>query len=106
MSEQPPTSARAYAYHVPLNPDERHGDEWSTYVSVRRVRVGDRLDIGSREVVQRPGSPPEVVIGASSQEWEVVEIEHGDDDGRQAGVGGLKGKAAVWDGTLVLRKVE
>jgi hypothetical protein len=106
MSEQPSSRVRAYAYHVPLNPDERHADEWSTYVSVRRVKVGDRLDIGSREVVERPGLPPEVVMGASSEEFEVVEIEHGADDGRQAGVRGLKGKAAVWDGTLVLRRVE
>jgi len=104
MSEQPRKLTRAHAYHVPFNPDDRHGDEWSTYVSIRRVQVGDRITIG--ETVESPNPPPEVVTGAPSHEWEVVEIEHGSDDGQQAGVRNLKGRAAVWDGTLVLRRVD
>lgn len=99
--------ARAYAYHVPLNPYDPHQGEWATLVRRERVRAGDRIDVSVHETLPNSGgSSPEVVVRASPHEWEVIAVEHADDDGRIGGVRGVRGPNPIWDGVLVLQQVE
>ena len=107
MSDPAP-AGRAYAYHVPLDPYDPRDGQWATLVRIERVRVGDRIDVAVHETVSgSDGSCPEVVVSGLSTSGKVTVIEAAEDDGRRAGVRGWRGAAVpIWDGTLVLRRIE
>jgi hypothetical protein len=95
-------SGSSFAYRVPTNPEAASPSEWATLVHERRVRPGDVVDLSSSET--SPGG--EVVIGEASSLWEVVAIEPVSDLGKPAVIRRKGAGEAIWDGALILRRVE
>jgi hypothetical protein len=111
MSDLAP-AARAYAYHVPSDPQDGlellRDSEGSALIRSEPVQAGDRIDLNVHEIAPgSDGSRPEHVISGSEHEWVVVAVEAGEDDGQRVGVRGWKRESVpIWAGVLVLRRVE
>ncbi len=80
------TRAAAYAYELPIDPNNPNRGQWSTLVRTHPVRVGYRLR------------------GIFPRVWVVVAVRPLPQDGQAAAVRGWRGKKnPIWHGRLVLR---
>jgi hypothetical protein len=95
-------SGSSFAYRVPANPDGGSLEEWAILVQKTRIRPGDVVELSSRETAP----DGEVVIGGPAGLWEVIAVEPISDIGRPAASRRKGAGVAIWDGALILRRIE